>query len=170
VNNYLRVAGRELNMDVRSFGGMMQSQTAPNPIKPFVGQIVLAAYGNDHDAFNKALKMAVSEAMHETDVKGKPLDKAEAMKLIISRYEAQNPLKIVFGSPKTEAEIQKLTAQLPDSGKQSVNQALQLFQHYGAQIGADRSVYARDKSSAGPMLPPMSFNDMRSSAINAGRF
>jgi len=55
VNNYLRVAGHELNMDVRSFGGMMQNQTAPNPIKPFIGQMVLAAMANDHEAFRLAV-------------------------------------------------------------------------------------------------------------------
>jgi hypothetical protein len=43
VNNYLRVAGRELDLNVRTFGGMLQNQTTPNPIKPFVGQMVLAA-------------------------------------------------------------------------------------------------------------------------------
>lgn len=33
VNNYLRVTGRELGMDVRTFGGMLQNSSTPSPIQ-----------------------------------------------------------------------------------------------------------------------------------------
>jgi hypothetical protein len=141
VNNYLRVAGGQLGWDVRTFGGAMNSGGAPNPMKPFIRKMVLAAYANDHEGFQSAMKLALAEAKSEGD---KP---DEAMKKVVNAYEGQNPLTVVFKSRKTEAEMQKLIAQLPDSGKQSVNQVLQLFQHYGMQIGADRSVYGKDKSA-----------------------
>ena len=65
VNNYLRVARRELDLNVRTFGGMLQNQTTPNPIKPFVGQMVLAAYANDQEPFNKAWGEAKAQALEE---------------------------------------------------------------------------------------------------------
>ncbi len=36
VNNYLRVAGRQMDLDVRTGRGMT---AIPNPIKPYVGQM-----------------------------------------------------------------------------------------------------------------------------------
>lgn len=140
VHNYLRVAGRELNLDVRTFAGMMQNQSAPNPVKPFVGQMVLAAYANDHEAFTKAMKMARQQAIAQG------LKPDEAMKKVVAMYEAQNPVKLVFKS-LTELEYQRVLAQLPDNGKQSVNQALRLYAHYAAQIGANASLFNREKTA-----------------------
>jgi Serine/Threonine/Tyrosine Kinase found in polyvalent proteins len=166
VNNYLRVAGRELNMDVRTFGGMLQNQSTPNPIKPFVGQMVLAAYANDHEAFQAAMKKAVSEA------KAEGMKPDEAMKKVVAEYEAQNPMKIVFKTLPTEAEYHKLIAQLPDNGKQSVQQAVKLFEHYGTQIGATASVLKKEKPDTSFALNPprsrMTFGDMRSMATSYG--
>ena len=144
VNNYLRVAGRELDLNVRTFGGMLQNQTTPNPIKPFVGQMVLAAYANDHDAFNKAWREAKAQAL-QAQPAGKK-DAGEAQKKVVSMFEAQNPLRIVFSSPPTEAEYQRLLQQLPDNGKQSVQEALRMFGHYSAQIGGTEVVLGRRKA------------------------
>lgn len=140
VNNYLRVAGRELGLDVRTYAGMMQNQSAPNPIKPFIGQMVLAACANDHEAFTKAMRMARQQAVAE----GMKSD--EAMKKVVAMYEAQNPVKLVFKS-LTESEYRQVLAQLPDHGKQSVIQSLQLYQHYGAQIGAEISMFTQRNGS-----------------------
>jgi hypothetical protein len=154
VNNYLRVAGRELNLDVRTFAGMMQNQSAPNPIKLFVGQMVLAAYANNHEAFTKALRMARQQAVAEG------LKPEEAMKKVIAMYEAQNPVKLVFKS-LTESEYQRVLAQLPDNGKQSVSQALRLYQHYGGQIGANASLFSRNKADG----LASTIEDMRRGAV-----
>ena len=157
VNNYLRVAGRELNLDVRTFGGMLQNQTTPSPIKPFVGQMVLAAYANDHEGFNAALKDAVREARQGG------LNQQEAMKKVVSMFEGQNPLRVVFKSPPTEAEYRKLLAQLPDNGKASVSQSLALYQHYAQQIGAKAAEFGKDKqATASTMLK----DDAASSVLN----
>jgi len=40
-NNSLRFVCREPDLNARTFGGMLENQTTPNPIKPFVGHMVL---------------------------------------------------------------------------------------------------------------------------------
>ncbi len=144
VNNYLRVAGRELDLNVRTFGGMLQNQTTPNPIKPFVGQMVLAAYANDHEAFNNAWRKAKAQALQAQPAGKKDAD--EAQKKVVSMFEAQNPIRIVFSSPPTEAEYQHLLQQLPDNGKQSVQEALRMFGHYSGQIGGTEVVLGKPKA------------------------
>jgi len=171
VNNYLRVAGRELDLNVRTFGGMLQNQTTPNPIKPFVGQMVLAAYANDYDAFNKAWRDAKAQAL-QAQPAGKK-DAGEAQKKVVSMFEAQNPLKIVFSSPPTEAEYQRLLQQLPDNGKQSVQEALRMFGHYSAQIGGTDSALRKPKADGDPYgikkmnkSSGMSMDQMRKGAMD----
>jgi len=63
-------------------------------------------------------KSAVAEARAEG------LKPDGAMRKVTTMYEGQNPIKIVFKSPPTEQEYHKLTAQLPDNGRQSVIQSL----------------------------------------------
>jgi hypothetical protein len=160
VNNYLRVAGREANLDVRTFGSMLGNASAPTPIKPFIGQMVLSAYANDHEGFNDAMLQAVREARSEG------MSAEEAQKKVVTAYEAQNPLRIVFRTPPTEMEYRKLVANLPDNGKQSVVQAMQLFQHYGQQIGATTSVFGRDKSEPRQTPARMARDDVAMSIFN----
>jgi hypothetical protein len=57
--NYLRTVGRELNMDVRvSAGGEVLS----TPMRPPMGQMVLAAYANDAVGFREAWREAIAVA------------------------------------------------------------------------------------------------------------
>lgn len=169
VNNYLRVAGNQLGMDVRTFGGMLQGAAAPNPVKPFIGQMVLAAYANSHEDFQSAYDQAVKQVMAE-GTSAKPITLDEAEKSVALKYEAQSPLAVVFQSKKTEMEVQKIMAQLPDSGKQSVNQALHLFQHYGEQIGADRSMYGKDKDAVSARPTALLRDPVASSMFSRQRF
>jgi hypothetical protein len=155
VNNYLRVAGRELNLDVRTFGGMMSDQSVPGPIKPFVGKMVLAAYANNSEDFNSSMRDAVRQAKTE----GMTSD--QAMKKVVGMYEAQSPIRIVFKSPPTEMEYRKLIAQLPDNGKQSVQQSIALFNHFGQQIGANPVTFGKDKADK-----PIIFDSGASSVLN----
>lgn len=158
VNNYLRVAGRELNLDVRTFNGMMSDQSVPGPIKPFVGQMVLAAYANNSQDFNSAMRDAVRQA------KAEGMTAEQAMKKVVTMYEAQNPVSIVFKAKPTEGEYRKLLAQLPDQGKQSVTQAIALYQHFGSQIGATTPTFAKDK-----VVKPVVFDSGASSVLDRMR-
>lgn len=168
VNNYLRVAGRQLDMDVRTYDGMMQSSSLPNPIKPFIGQMVLAAYANDHEGFQKAKEMAIAQALAD---KLKP---DEARRKVITMFEAHNPMSVVFKSKPTVEQFQRLVAALPDSGKASVAQAMQLYGHYASQIGAAPNVFAKDKPSSLSLLPStrgsgLTLDAMRDGAVAFGR-
>lgn len=177
VNNYLRVAGRELGLDVRGFEGMVQGQTAPNPIKPFVGQMVLAAYANDRDDFASAFKMAQAQALDELRANrgtGQPEPtKEDAKKRVISMYDAQNPLKIVFKG-LTQQDYYKVLAQLPENGKVATQQALRLYQHYANEIGANADLFPKQRNAAADnfladMGRPLTFDSMRAAATQYGR-
>jgi hypothetical protein len=52
----------------------------------------------------------------------------------------------VFKTPPTEAEYRTLVASLPPNGKSSVNEAIQLYQHYAAQIGETGNIFGRERS------------------------
>jgi hypothetical protein len=125
VNNYLRSAGRQLGMDVRA---NMGSETLPNQIKPFVGQMVLAAYANDPVAFREAFRSATQAARDEK--------KADPAKYVRESFAADNPLKVVFRTEPTAGDYQKILASLDDEGRSNVSTSLMYFNHYAEQVGA----------------------------------
>lgn len=124
VNNYLRVIGRELNMDVRTAQGM---GAVPNSIGPYIGQMVLAAYANNPQDFREAYRNAVAEA--RADKKPDPED------YVKRTFAARNPLKVVFRTEPSEQEYRRILGALTDDGKVAVSTALRLYNGYAAQIG-----------------------------------
>ena len=141
VNNYLRVAGRQTNLDVRTYMGMMQSSSSPTPWRPAIGNMVLSAYANDAQGFNDAKKEAIDKM-----VEGGYTHEA-ALKKVVQSFEDSNPLKIVFRSTPSQQEYQKMLANMDDQGRQSVATAMRLFGHYAQQIGGNASLFGRGGSS-----------------------
>jgi hypothetical protein len=129
--------------------------------------MVLAAYANDHEEFTRALNNAKRQAMDEgIEERGKwrKLTPDEAMKKVVSLYEGQNPMNIVFRSKPTALEYQRLLAQLPGDGKQAVMQAISLYQHYGSQIGATINSFAKEKADDSFKLPALTLDGMKARA------
>lgn len=119
VNNYLRVTGRELDMDVRSARGA--GAAMPNPIKPFIGQMVMAAYANDAQGFAQARRAAIMEAMSEGRKREDAEDYAKRS------YSSYHPLRVVFKTEPSQPEYLKILNSMDDNGRTSVATAVRMF-------------------------------------------
>lgn len=122
--NYLRAGGRVVGMDVRTGSG---NATVPTPIKPWIGEMVTATYGNDRGAFTDAYSKAIEAAIQE----GKP-DPADYVK---RAFEGYHPLRTTFGAPPTMAEVGQIMATLSEKGRADVTQAIQYFNAYAQTLG-----------------------------------
>lgn len=123
--NYLRVVGRELGMDVRTSDG---GTFTPSPITPFMTQMELAAYKNSPGDFREAYTNAVSKA--------RELGKDDPVDFVKRSFSTRNPLRAVFSTSLTQPEYERLLANMPGSGQQDVSQAVNLFNQYAESIGA----------------------------------
>ena len=148
--NYLRVAGRELEMDVRTPNGGYNN---PTPLTPYLTQMELAMYANSPADFQSAYSTAVAMA--------KDAGYADPVDHVKRAFASRNPLKSVFRTAPSEAELQRLLAALPDYGRRDVSEALRLFHHYGQSIGIteDRSTTRK------PARESYSLDDFRARTV-----
>ena len=117
VGNQLRAVGRELNLDVRSAKGAMGT---PNPVKPWVNKMVLAAYANDAREFHASYTRAVEEARaviisNINSGNLQPTSPHDAVADVAEMYARLHPLKYVFARSPTTAEYQMILAKLGSS-------------------------------------------------------
>ncbi len=135
--NYLRGAGRVLNLNVRNSNGMA---SLPNPEKPWVNQMVVAAYTNDREVFIDAYNKAIQAARDE----GRP-DPVDHVKRAFQSY---HPLRYTFQTPPSQAEVAQIFTTLSDKGKEDVQSALHYFNAYAQSLGL-KPYMGRDSASAG---------------------
>lgn len=136
VNNYLRVAGREGNLDVRTYGGMMATASQPTPWRSSIGSMVMAAYSNDAQGFNAARDEAVRRLVEAGNTE------QEAQKKVVQYYSDSNPMRVVFRTLPTQGDYQKMLASMDSNGRESTATAMRLYAHYGSQIGMTESLFA----------------------------
>lgn len=136
VNNYLRVAGREGNLDVRTYGGMMATASQPTPWRSSIGSMVMAAYSNDAQGFNAARDEAVRRLVEAGNTE------QEAQKKVVQYYSDSNPMRVVFRTLPTHGDYQKMLASMDSNGRESTATAMRLYAHYGSQIGMTESLFA----------------------------
>jgi hypothetical protein len=154
-SNYLRTMGRELGMDVRATAG--GGEAISTPMRPVIGQMVMAAYANDALGFRQAYQQALAIARDQKE--------PDPQKYVAQKFGGYNPLKSVFKTEPSTLEVMRIMASLPDDGRMAVGTALRLFNGYAGQIGA-RADYGREaKVSAGR---PSTLDDARRAAVNTG--
>lgn len=138
-NNYLRVAGRELGMDVRvNLGG----EVIGTPVRPFIGQMVLAAYANDAAGFREAYRNAIAASREE--------NKPDPQDYVKRAFAAMHPLRTVFRTEPSQPEYARLLASLNDSGRAAVSSALHLFNAYATQLGI-KADYGKNTARSSPL-------------------
>lgn len=141
-SNWLRVVGRELDLEVRSGGG---GYNTPTPLTPWMTRMELAAYGNDAGDFAEAYRGALEEAA----ASGKP-DPKDYVK---RAFETRNPLRSVFKTAPTASEYTRILGELPEAGARDVSEAVRLINAYGAGIGVKpfdgREAKAKGAKTAG---------------------
>lgn len=126
--NWLRVAGRGINLEVRSGRGG-NFETTANAVTPWVREMVLAALANDSADFSDAYRSAVLAAREE-----KMEDPHDYVK---RAFQRQHPLRSVFNSVVGEREYRKLLQSLPDNGRRDVMEAVNLMNRYGQRLGLE---------------------------------
>lgn len=129
VTNWLRSAGRELNLDVRM--GRGGQAALPNSVKPHVGEMFLAALADDVLGFQAAYQDALQAAREE----GKP----DAEDHVKRSFQSYHPLTAAFRTKPSVAEYQQMLARLPDDGRNDVQTAINLFNRFGSMIGVNPS-------------------------------
>ena len=156
VNNYLRVAGRELKMDVRTSKG---GKSLPTMTKPYVGQMIMAAYANDPTDFRDAYENAKAAAREEKH--------ADPEQFVQRSYLAYHPLNAVFTTKRTDEEYARLLRQMGDEGKRAVSEAIHLFNRYAEQIYVKPPKLAkseREVPAAAYFTPPSRLREARAAA------
>lgn len=162
VSNLIRASAKATGLEARSakFGG-----TSPSPIKPYVTQMLLAAYANDAAEFRAARRRAVLAAMD--DSRGK-VTREEAEKRVASSYAGQNPVTLTLARKPTDVEWRKMLGAMERDQRDAVTSALRNFTHYGEQIGAPvHSITAQPKKPTLPKLPSLGAASLRNVGVSA---
>jgi hypothetical protein len=159
--NWLRAAGRELEMDVRETGGGAGGAPNITTVSPHLTKMELSAYGNDAAGFREAYTDAVQAAKQQ----GQP----DPVDYVKRAFTARNPLKRVFQTPPSAAEYRRLLSFMPDTGATDVRQAVDLFNHFAESIGAKgfegKQETAPKLNLTAPSLPNLSQYRMRAASL-----
>ena len=141
VNNYLRAAGRELELDVRKTNGSVTGM--PSKQKMYVGQMVMSALANDASGFNHAYTQAKAAAKEEGS--DNPAD------TIKRSFSAYHPMRIVFQTQPSDSEYQRMLGAMSDQGRASVAEAMRLYDYYASRLGIQPQ-RGRKESKTTPIL------------------
>lgn len=156
--NYLRVVGRQLGMDVRvSDGGTF----TPTPITPYMTRMELAAYKNSPSDFREAYQQAIQASKEQGH--------DDPIQYVKSNFSSRNPLRAVFSTTPSQTDYEKLLANMPGSGAEDVSQAVRFFNQYAASIGAKEFTGKTEKqptfSASLPRSPLQSFRERATAAL-----
>jgi len=126
--NWLRTVGRDMQLDVRESGGSSGGYANLTPVSPALTRMEYAAYGNNPSDFREAYNEAIQAA--------KELGNPDPVDYVKRAYAARNPLRSVFKTAPSELEYRQILSNLPDDGREDVQQAVNYFNHYAESIGA----------------------------------
>lgn len=126
-NNWLRVYGRDADLDVRSVSSGGNGLAAPSRTRPWVTEMAMAAFANNGDDFREAYRRAVQAAKDD----GRP----DPKDYIARAFQSMNPLRTVFKTPISEREYRILLNSMPEDGRRDVTEAVRLFNRFGERLG-----------------------------------
>lgn len=122
--NYIRSAGRVLDLNVRTGAGV---RSLPTPIKPWIDNMVLAAYTNDRQEFQEAYKLAIAAAKDE--------GKDDPVEYVKRSFSTRHPLRYVFLTPPSAQEYKEILRVSGADGARDVEEAVRFFNIYGQSLG-----------------------------------
>lgn len=150
VRNILRVAGRQLDMDVQP---ARAGYEAPTPLTPYITRMDFAVYQQNPSDFKRAYR----EAIEKADDLGRP----DPVRSVQQAFSSRHPLRTVFRASVTEADYRRILQSLPDDEREDVQDAVKLFNRYGSSIGVSEFNGVERRSPAGTGLPRLSSYDVR---------
>jgi len=139
-NNFLRAAGRYLDLDVRTFSGTRGITTTR--MRPWVSDMLMAAVVDDEQWFDESWRRAVeeAEAMGKTD----PVDTVKRS------FQAYHPLRYIYQTMPTELEYMDILNSIEETsgieGKIQVQQTIRNINDYGTLLGITPSEGKVDKA------------------------
>lgn len=142
--NYLRAAGKELNLPVRVFQGQAFE---PTPVSPYLQQMELAALINNPELFRESYRKAVETA--RTD--GPPSAQGSvdaARKYVAENFADRHPLKRLFKSAPTETDYRKMLGIMDEHGAQEVRKSISSFNRYLTQFFGKKPYYGKADTGA----------------------
>lgn len=136
--NYLRAAGRELNLPVAVFSG---AASVPTPISPYLQQMELAALVNNPELFREAYRSAIQAARDEK--------KENPEKYVADNFAERHPLKRLFKGTVSESDYRRMQGEMGEYGAAQVRAAINSFNRYLNSWFGKKSYFGKaDKDSA----------------------
>jgi len=139
-NNYLRAAGRYLDLDVRTFSGTRGITSTR--MRPWVSDMLMAAVTDDQVWFDTSWRRAVeeAEAMGKTD----PGDSVKRS------FQAYHPLRYIYQTMPSELEYLQILDTIEETsgieGKMQVQQTIRNINDYGTLMGITPSEGKEEKA------------------------
>jgi hypothetical protein len=125
--NYLRSAGRVLDLDVRVFRGGATS--TPTPATAWLHQMELAALAGDQQLFRVAYQKALRAA--------REMDKDDPAKYVADAFADRHPLRRIFKTAPSDYEYRRMLGQMGSTGKSAVSSSINSFNRYLESLGKD---------------------------------
>jgi hypothetical protein len=158
--NWLRAAGREVGLELRSGGG---ASSAPTPMSVWTREMQLAAMANDRLGFLDSYRRALNAAREQVseDPRVAPVDREkEAATRVLSSWKSRDPLE-VFRFKPTPAQVAQLYSVMDDDGRANTQEAQRRFENFTQLIAPSKmDQYITRQMSSGQRA--MSPNRMRS--------
>lgn len=136
--NYLRTAGKILDLEVRPSGGFYAT---PTPATPWVTQMIISAMANDAGAFAEAYRKAYDAA--------REMGKEDAEQYVKESFSSRHPLKTLFRTAPTTDDYARMLGLMSDRGRKDVQEAVTLFNQFGKSIGVNPYLGKQVKRGAG---------------------
>lgn len=133
--NYLRAAGRALDLDVRVFRG---ATSVPNEVTPWLQQMEAAALAGDNQSFVRAYQSALRAA--------RSLGKEDPEKYVVDGFADRHPLRRIFSHSPTAYEYRRILGQLDEAGKRAVGEAVSSYNRQLERLGKPAFVGKPDTS------------------------
>jgi hypothetical protein len=152
-NNFLRAAGRYLNLDVRTFSGTRGITTTR--MRPWVSDMLMASITDDQVWFDTSWRRAVqeAEAMGKTD----PEDSVKRS------YQAYHPLRYIYQTMPTELEYLQILDSIEETsgieGRMQVQQTIRNINDYGSLMGITPSEGKAERSPSPSTMKRQVFGD-----------
>jgi hypothetical protein len=130
--NWLRSAGRELDIPLQTGGG----NAAPSPLSVWTREMQLAAMGNDRLAFQEAYQKALNAARDAVgeDPNVLPINRErEVLQRVLNSWRARDP-RSVFATKVTPAQYQNLLGVMDDDGRADVVEAVRRYEAFTRTI------------------------------------
>lgn len=135
--NYLRAAGRVLDLPVRVMTG---PQGVPTPITPYLQQMELGALVNNQDLFREAYRNAVQAARAE--------NQPNPEKYVADNFAERHPLKRLFKGAVSETDYRRMLGQMGDYGASQVRGAINSYNRYLTNWFGRKGYYGKADSSS----------------------